>query len=356
MKMTQLVGISVLLILLFSGCGTIVTQPIHTPLYPDGDEDVAIILETEATKGIETVRLYETVSSIDAEGNLTPGDEVLIQTWEEAKTPTYSKYYYIKPSGFGDDKIVTYRFTVTAANNRTRSHDVSFATRPYPVPDHPAPVYAQGHPDDVVDLVFIPDLEIIDMDGFRDRCQDLIINSIHREPTMNLFNQQFNFYINPIAGDAVPYNTGGHKFPSNSDFIAFAESKVILHITPFQDFAYGSYFSTEWNRPATFMHENGHSMFDLADEYDDGVHWQNEVLPNNWTTLEQAQADAPKSNKTKEDAVEIGETDWYRLCDDECPMRTGTGDGTLPPYDDPCSARVAYVILDIFSKSDEEQD
>lgn len=344
MKKKTFMGIALVSFILLTGCSDIITQPMHGPIYPDGDEDVEITLQTEAQGGIETVQLYETVSSINAAGTVTNGTESLVQTWNVAGAPTSSTQTYTKTGGYGDNKIVTYRFRVTTDNNKSRTHSVSFATRPYPVPNQPVPVYAQGDPDDVMDLVFIPDEEIVDMDEFRDRCQSLISNTAHREPTMNLFNRQFNYYINPIAGDAVPYGTGSHTPPSNNANLAFAEARALLHSTVFQDFASGSMFSMEWDRPQTLLHENGHAMFRLADEYGGGVHWQEATLPNNWSTLAGAQTDAPSRGKTSEDAVEMGNSGWYKLCDDTCPMVSGPA--LLFTFDAPCKSRLMHVILD----------
>lgn len=344
MKKKTLLGFALVSMTLLYGCADIITEPMHSPLYPDGDEDVEITVEAQSDDGIKTVKLYETVSDVNAAGVVTAGTENLIQTWNVVGAPAVNTQSYTKVGGYGDDKIVTYRFHVTNDDNKTRSHEVSFATRPYPVPNQPVPVYAQGDPDDVMDLVFIPDEEINDMDEFRDRCQALISGTMHTEPTLNLMNRQFNYYINPVAGDAVPFGTGAHTPPPNNANLAFAEAKALLHSTVFRDFASGNMFSMEWDRPQTLLHENGHAMFDLADEYGNGVHWEEATLPNNWDDLADAQADAASRGKDPADAVEMGTSGWYKLCDGTCPMASGSA--LLFDFQSPCSGRIMHVIID----------
>jgi hypothetical protein len=92
------------------------------------------------------------------------------------------------------------------------------------------------------------------------------------------------------------------------------------------------------------MHEGGHSMFNLADEYASGVHWQAEDYPNNWSTLASAQADAPNRHKSAADAVQMGTSGWYKICDENCQMKLSGLN--LSHYDLPCGDRVLYMILD----------
>jgi hypothetical protein len=333
-------------LLLATGCADVLTRPMHSPLYPDQDEAVTLSVDAESDSGIKEIILYETVNTINSSGAISSaGTETELDRWTIAGSPNTHLQSFTKPSGYGSNKLVTYRFSVKNGSNKTRNHSVSFVTRPYPVPNQPAPVFAQGDVDDVFDIVFIPDLDINDMDDFRDRCGELITNTIHREPMMLVFSRQFNFYINPIQGDAVDYNTGDpHILPSNNANLTFAEGRALLHRTVQRDFAQGGVFSMEWDRPQTLLHEAGHSLFRLADEYGNGVHWEESTLPNNYDVLSDAQAAAPSRGKTSADAVEMGTSGWYRLCDNTCPMVSGSA--MLFDYDQPCTNRLIFLIFD----------
>ncbi len=334
-------------IMLAAACAGITTQPLHYPIYPSGTQDVEYTVSVGASGGIKRIQLFETVSSITAAGVITAGTEALVQTWDVSGSPASHTVSYTKTGGYGSNKLVAYRFLVTDQSNKTRSHTVSYAIRPYPVANQPAPVFAQGDVDDVFDIILIPDTDITDMDDFRDNCHNMIRNTIHREPSMNLLNHQFNFYINPLTGTATDYDRisvdGHHLLPANTVEMSFAEVRVLMHQNNLRDYSWNGIYSTEMDRPQTFIHEGGHGMFGLADEYSAGAHWQAADLPNNWASLAAAQADAPGRNKTAADARQIGTSGWYKLCTDNCPMISGSA--LLFDYDTPCEQRVIFEII-----------
>ncbi len=334
-------------VFLMPACVSTITRPLHSPIYPSNTQNVTYSLDVQSSRSIERIQLYETVSTISSSGTITTGSPALIRTWNVTGAPTSHTVSFTKSSAYGTDKVITYRFDVTTAGSGSRSHPVTFATRPYPVANQPVPVYAQGHIDDVFDVIFIPDTDITNMETFRTRCSEMIENTIHREPMLDTFNRQFNFYINPLRGTATDYDRiaidGLHRLPSNTAEMSFAEIRVLMHQNLLRDYSTGSMFSTEMDRPQTFIHEAGHGMFGLADEYCGGAHWQAAELPNNWSTLAAAQADAPSRRKTASDARQMCTTGWYKLCHDSCPMISGPA--LFFDYDDPCSQRVMYEIL-----------
>ena len=337
-------------ILMISTCSGITTCPVHDPIYPSKGEDVLFNIRAESESGISEVRFYETISSIDEEGNFTSGVEVLLDTRILNPEPVSISEYFTKIGGYDTNQVIAYRFVITNGNGRTRSHSVTFAIRPYPVPNMPAPVYMQGDVDDVFDIILIPDTDVTDMEFWRYECRLLIQSTIHKEPGMRLLNRSYNFYINPEPGTATSYedyleNGIPHQLPDNYANLAFAELRCILHMYVFQDYYWPSTgtISCEIINPQTFIHEAGHALFGLADEYPDGQHWQADVLPNNWNDEATAQAEAPSRGKTAADVKEIGDTGWYRMCNDTCPMCSGVD--PLFDFDNPCEDRVIYETL-----------
>jgi hypothetical protein len=335
--------------LLLAGCTGIITVPIHQPIFPASGENITYNLETSSESGIKNIKLYETVSTIDATATITAGTESLIKEWNPAGAPTETTVSFTK-AGFADNSYITYRFWVKNGDNRTRSHTVSFVTRPYPVADHPAPVYAQGDVDHVFDIIFIPDQDITNMNTFRNHCRQMITDAMFSDPSVRKWCRQFNFYINPDTGRATDYDDymAGtdvlHEVPANWANCTFAEGKILMHRLDLRDYASGGLYSTEQQNRGTILHEGGHGLFDLADEYPGGVHWQEEHFPNNWDTLAGAQADAPDRHKTAADAREMGTSGWFKICDDNCNMLTTGLAATF--YDEPCGDRVTYMVLD----------
>lgn len=341
--------IMLLLSLLVFGCshGYITTEPIHEPIYPAAGESVTYTLDMSSAQGISNVKLFETVSSVSATGTVTAGTETLVNEWNPSGSPNTLTVNFTQP-GYSANKLITYRFHVTNGSGGTRNHEVTYAIRPYPVANQPAPVFVQGDVDDVFDAVFIPDSDISNMATFRSNCRNMILNTVFREPTMKFFCRSFNFYINPLTGTATDYDRistdGYHQLPANMANLNFAEAVVLMHQNNLRDYAFNGVFSTEMDKPQTFIHEGGHAMFNLADEYSGGAHWQETTLPNNWSSLAGAQADAPGRHKTAADAVQMGTTGWHKICDATCPMISGGA--LLFDYEDPCADRVIYSIID----------
>lgn len=337
--------------LVLAGCATSV--PMHEPIYPAANNGITYTLDAESDEGIKEVQLYETVSTINAAGSVTTGTEVLLQTWSFPAEPASVSVSYTKAGGYPANRLVNYRYRIQTGKwfgfwTVTQIRNVTFAIRPYPVTNQPAPVYVQGDVDDVFDVVFIPDTDITDMDTFRGHCRSMITDAVFAEPSIRPWNTQFNFYINPLAGTATDYDRisidGSHQTPSNWGNLSFAEAKVLMHRNNLRDYATGGLFSTEQQNRGTMMHEGGHAMFGLADEYASGSHWQAAEYPNNWSTLADAQADAPSRHKTAADAQQMGTSGWYKLCVDACPMKTS---GLVRnDYDGPCTDRVVYSIFD----------
>lgn len=323
-----------------------ITLAMHDPIHPTGSQAVTYTLTKVTAGSINSANLYETVSTINSSGTVTTaGTETLINTWSSPA----GDLSFTTSGGYGNNKLVTYRFDVTTPDQR-KSFTVTFSTRPYPVTNMPAPVYVQGDPDDVMDLVFIPDTDITDLNVFRNHCRGMIVESFFDEPQLRFWRRQYNFYINPLRGTATDFDNistdGTHVVPTNNANLTFAEGRVLMHQNNLRDYASGGLFSTEMQNRGTVLHETGHAWFDLADEYASGSHWQEAELPNNWSSLAAAQAAGSNygSCKSSADAVQMGTSGWYKLCVSNCQMLT-TG-LTHTTYDCPCVSRINFVILD----------
>lgn len=318
------------------------TFAIHSPIYPSGTEAVSFTLR-KIDGNVSEVKLFEFVADINSQGTLsatTPERE--IQSWSSPGFPLT----FNRSSGYGTNKFVTYRFQVKG-NNKTYNHRISFATRPYPVPNQAAPVYVVGNQDNVMNLVFIPDTSMNSrMPLFYNSVGSQIDSTFHQEDWVRRFRSSYNFYINPRTAIARDFGSGlPHVLPTNSSELSFAQGKVILHFHDIRDQAGGGYFSAEYYVRGTMLHESGHSLYRLADEYDanDASHWEESQFPNNWASQSNAEAAAPGYNKTAADVRKMGSQDWYRLCYNQCPMRS-SGDN-IKHYDQPCKTRILHTLL-----------
>jgi hypothetical protein len=317
------------------------TFAIHSPIYPGSSQAVTFNLR-QITGSVDNVKLYEFVATIASDGSLsatTP--ETLLQDWSSPVFPVT----FTKTAGYAANRLVTYRFVVTG-NGKAYTHRISFATRPYPVANMPAPVYITGDQDRLMNLVFIPDTDV-NIDTFYNAVYSDIRDAFQAEDWVRRFRSSHNFYINPLTGHAHDYDTEtrDHEEPTNWGNLSFAQGKVILHQRSIRDFAQGGgLFSTEHYNRGTILHESGHSLYGMADEYPGGVHWENDDFPNTWPDQTAAQNFAPSIGMVAADANKIGTSDsWWELCTDDCMMeRTGLN---VSPYRKPCQMRILWAIL-----------
>lgn len=344
----------VLMAMFATGCGHPFSIAMHDPIFPTTSQPVTFSLEMQGGKAPKQVRLYErtaTINSILAPSFNTLGipgpfgGETLLQTWNNPALGTLS---FTRSQAYPNNTLVNYRFEITQNDNKVSRHEITFTAGGFPGDQQAIPVYVTGSVDKNFDVVFIPDTDITDQNLFRQNCRGIIRQSFFDEPTTRIFRRSFNFYINPRTGTATDYDKiatdGAHKKPSNWGFLSFAEGKVLLHRLDLRDYAGDGIFSSEQQNRGTILHESGHGLFGLADEYGSGSHWEAESFPNNWDQLGDAQAAAPSRGKTSADARQMGTSGWYKLCVDNCQMLTTGLNRTT--YDRPCADRIINQIVE----------
>lgn len=317
------------------------TFAIHSPIYPAAREQVTFTLN-RIDGNVKKVRLFNTINTINSSGNITSTvSETLLRTWD---SPTFP-INFTTSSGYGSNKLVEYRFEVMG-DDKTYNHVIKFATNPYPVANSAVPVYAVGDVDRTMNVVFVPDQDMAgDLKLFYTHVGRNIDSSFHREEWVRRFRSSYNFYLNPFTGKAGDFDKDpSHTYPTNDSYLDFAQGRVILHSTDLRDFSDGRYVGTEYFNRGTILHETGHLLYGMADEYSGGAHSQNSNLPNNWSSLTAAKNAAPSYHgKTATDAKQIGSDSWWKICNNNCIMlKTGQN---IFPYDEPCKSRILFQLL-----------
>ncbi len=146
------------------------------------------------------------------------------------------------------------------------------------------PLVVNGPSDTKIDVVIIPGddywstlnypqwlnpLRFASQDGLRD-----IIASYFTDPVLGTPDNRTKFNVwyttsnrgtvNVDENGLCHWDAGSWRDDCPQGDIAF-----ILHIAACRDYASGNVFSTEPGHPGTLLHESGHALFDLGDEYDD---------------------------------------------------------------------------------------
>jgi hypothetical protein len=198
---------------------------------------------------------------------------------------TISKCVVTVPGGYPDNSLIRYRARATYSDGTSADDgEIYFAAGKFNWPDDPIPIYIRGAPEVKIDLVFIPDKDYgTGSPGFMDDVSALVRESLFSEKPFAAKirdgREMWNLYITYQQGDAEATFCNRWPPPNWAVMSATVDSGFIVHKTDFTDcsgLGPGSTFSAERISPTIAksyvvpIHEMGHSVFSLADEYRGG--------------------------------------------------------------------------------------
>jgi hypothetical protein len=271
----------------------------YSPLHPPNHQPVQFDIRASHSSGIRRIRLY--VFEYEWESNQTtvrrrnPGLWGKVQDWS-VSGPTVSKQYQVP--GFAAGTFVVYAVQVNPATGPQAVERWGFAAGDWPLGNEPVPLWisppltAAGDPESIVasdqagktnriHVVFIPqqnDAYAQPRDMLTD-VDDQIFNRLLSHPTITQAKQLWAFDYSPEFGSISPYSSGGSTRTltgaQTTSTNTGANVGIILHQAEFQDWSSGHFVGTQPGAGnfGTTIHELGHSVFALADEYDvDGAY------------------------------------------------------------------------------------
>lgn len=204
----------------------------------------------------------------------------------------------------------------------------------------PVPGRDIGSHSDKFDIVFIPDNDYgsaADIDTwlptFLDHIDDQLDLRLDGAAPVTGNLCKFNFYYTKRQGVA-----SSKTLPADLTLVApFADSFVIFHTAVFGDSCamstpsiYGAEgeISAATQNGRSFIHESGHGLFGLADEYDgcSTTYFQPDPMPNIWATETLGEDDATSEGWDPDDIWKFTDCqdDWWKLGTTEYIMFDGT--------------------------------
>jgi len=196
------------------------------------------------------------------------------------------------------------------------------------------PYKINGPTENKIDLVFVPDKDYKNnINLFLNHVQGKI-NDFGIANTISENVDKFNFYYVKDAGNTNSYRInlpgGTPKFHKNCPF---TDSVVLLHKEERDDFTEGfeGKFSAEGGPTRSFLHESGHGIFGLSDQYDEEPYgcnldyFQSEKFPNIWksknacinygkTSGKWSEAECNLGTK-KDGAFTLCKEGWWKMSD-----------------------------------------
>ncbi len=224
-------------------------------------------------------------------------------------------------------------------------------------PDHCIPYLINGTSEDRIDLVFIPDQDYNgNMNQFLQHVQDLIDNEYDATTPIDDNMHKLNFYFMEDEGDAT--NGCGGELPDEFDEpeCDMADAVVTLHQTQFGDCTSGRFkFTAEGtNVQRSFIHESGHALFKLVDEYEDisapcTSYRQNDDdggPANVWSTEANCRNDATSEGWDPDDCWEFCDNatccggGWWKIDHDAPEIMIGNSNG----FGQACIRRIEWIF------------
>lgn len=344
------------------------TTAIHNPIYPKAGSEVLFSLYFNNTNfSVKTVELKISHQELNDDATWSASIEHATAEWHINADTVVFPITYLKKDGFPDKSLITYTFIITPEDESKRySHTVTFAVDPYPFSftgnpwaDQPAPVYVTADVNYACNIVVVPDRDmestIVRPGGnwthyFYNSVRDNIKNGFLLEPATRKYYKGFNFFVNHHQA-GFDWERMGFVYEENYAQLAFAQAKCLMHHSEypveFSNTGISTFTSRIYNR-GTFMHEAGHVLFKLGDEYEDveGRTFR-AIVPNIWAEESAAIEYAKSINtgiKNVKLLIETASTQkCYFICSNAgCQM--GTSGLSIVPLGLPCQKAVDYYM------------
>jgi hypothetical protein len=137
------------------------------------------------------------------------------------------------------------------------------------------PVMYSGDTNGKIDIVFLMAQDYnANWGQFQADMRNIIFNSFYADPIISANRNKINFWYVPLTTVATVNITYDGKCswsvsPTALSICPFQSIGAILHVNPCRDYSSSGTFSSEPTSLGTFLHESGHGVFGLADEYND---------------------------------------------------------------------------------------
>lgn len=305
----------------------------HTPIQTDNNREVTYKATASDPQGIKSIVISVELRELKLHQGQKISDfqtEIVLETCTFTAPFKTSEDCETKHGPYDNGDHIGYKVTATNGVGETSTEGyIYFAAGTFPWPDDPIPIYVRGNPAAKVDLVFIPDKDYITLpnwkQAFMQNVTDLIWTAFFSEESfargVRSRSEMWNFYITYQLGEFVP--PCFHDKPPNWPTLrATVNAGFIVHNDPFQDcsgIGEGSVFSAEPidpNNQSSYtvpIHELGHSVFSLADEYSGGYLFHLPLHSHNvFPTKQMCKSNARSFGWPEKDCKKIGQTGWFR--------------------------------------------
>ncbi len=262
-----------------SGC-SIHIRSSHEPMHPLTEP---LVIKATAKGYVHKIDLYMEKSRIGASG-----EQVVFSPMRIVNTcdPLFWKRsltcfdVIAEPNGRHEDGVmIKFMAIATSPLGDTATETYEFASGAYPNANKPIPIRVKGDPVEKFDIVLIRTNEF-DLEFFRHHLDDIIEESFFQYSTFRDWRMFYNFYYSDVSQPYEepcafngPFSPKVPTFPNAFVRSLLTDADVIayLHEDEMEDCRKEERFSAEFWFDKSIVHEAGHALFGLRDEYYGGL-------------------------------------------------------------------------------------
>jgi len=311
---------------------------IHSPLHPDSRQAVTFKTSLKDTVGISKIELYiyEYELYTSAEDHPSKRRKIdnqwgLVHVWEYSNPIHETEVAYKYEAGFHDFSNVEYHFKVYDKNGELSERMAQFDAGKSPWADEKILLYSTSRKPlkETINLCFLPDTDYNEnWDEFLNEVESLIYDGYHSNNKVQEDKDLWQFYYTKHEMDGRAIAEDYHNKNLYPDFLKNAliqgvDAFGLLHKTPYGDGAYlkrnlrflsYNLFTSEAFNHGTAIHETAHAVFNLSDEYDQCVCFENPSGANVFSSLKACRTFNKDNGFPIEDCTPIQHLngkDWY---------------------------------------------
>ena len=315
-----------------TGCSLHI-QAAHEPMHPLNQP---LVIRATAKGYVGKIDLWIEESRIEADGEYTVISPMrIVNTCDPlfwVRSLTCTDVIRGIDGRHEDGRIIKFKATASSPLGKHRSEAYQFASGEYPFSDQPIPIRTKGSTLDKFDIVMIR-TDGFDLDFFRKYLDNIVEESFFKYSAIRKWRMFYNFYYSPHSqtydtacmfdGPDVPDGPNGALIPASPDevmsaLIANSDVIVYLHEDEMRDCRKKGRFSSEFWFDKTLLHEAGHALFGLRDEYFVSLGPQCNAPRNIWHSEAKCQAEAQASGLDPYACKMRGSTSSWKL-DNEGP-------------------------------------
>ena len=249
-------------------------QTSHEPMHPVYGY---VTLKASATGLIDRIELRMKRSSIDPfNGNETAETPLLLVEVCDPVLATKALTCTYEAAWSGHGKMIEFEGKAVLWNGTVRTETYRFASGIYPLAGSPIPIRVNLDPIEALDVVIVPDPDLLNpiyaypWSGFRNFLDDLIDGVFFDYSAIREWRGLYNFYYSPETGEFNEQNCDFDYGDAVNDIDVLgviADTLIYVHAREMWDCTLGTGFSTEIWYDKSAIHEIGHALIGLRDEY-----------------------------------------------------------------------------------------